>query len=80
VISAKIPLINLEIDASEPCYMVRCNDVTFEIDRDLPARNDATIKTFADWVSHARFRTMRRGPEPRTGWRWKITWRRGPQY
>lgn len=36
--------------------MVRCNDVAFDIDRYLAERNDATIKTFADWVSHARFR------------------------
>jgi len=33
-----------------------CNDVAFDIDRYLTARNDATVKTFADWVSHARFR------------------------
>ena len=33
-----------------------CNDVAFDIDRYLAARKDATIKTFGDWVSHARFR------------------------
>ena len=52
----KITIINFETYASEPCYIVRCNDVAFDIDRYLAARNDATIKTFADWVSHARFR------------------------
>src|SRR2546422_8674249 len=50
----KITIINFESYASEPCYIVRCNDVAFDIDRYLAARNDATIKTFADWVSHAR--------------------------
>jgi amidase len=52
----KITLINFETFASEPCYIARCNDVAFDIDRYLATRNDATIKTFADWVSHARFR------------------------
>ncbi len=33
-----------------------CNDVAFDIDRYLAARKDATIETFGDWVSHARFR------------------------
>jgi amidase len=33
-----------------------CNDVAFDIDRYLAERNDATVKTFGDWVSHARFR------------------------
>jgi Asp-tRNA(Asn)/Glu-tRNA(Gln) amidotransferase A subunit family amidase len=36
--------------------IVLCNDVAFDIDRYLAARHDATIKTFGDWVSHARFR------------------------
>ena len=52
----KITIINFATYASEPCYIVQCNDVAFDIDRYLAARNDATIKTFADWVSHARFR------------------------
>jgi hypothetical protein len=33
-----------------------CSDVAFDIDRYLVARKDATIKTFADWVSRARFK------------------------
>jgi amidase len=52
----KITLINFETYAAEPCYIVRCNDLAFDIDRYLAIRNDATIRTFADWVSHARFR------------------------
>jgi Asp-tRNA(Asn)/Glu-tRNA(Gln) amidotransferase A subunit family amidase len=52
----KLTILNFETYAAEPCYIVRCNDVAFDIDRYLAARNDATIKTFADWVSHARFR------------------------
>jgi Asp-tRNA(Asn)/Glu-tRNA(Gln) amidotransferase A subunit family amidase len=52
----KISIINFATYASEPCYVVQCNDVAFDIDRYLAARHDATIKTFADWVSHARFR------------------------
>jgi hypothetical protein len=52
----KITIINFETYGAEPCYTVRCNDVAFDIDRYLAERNDATIKTFADWVLHARFR------------------------
>jgi amidase len=52
----RLTILNFETYAAEPCYIVRCNDVAFDIDRYLAARNDATIKTFADWVSHARFR------------------------
>jgi amidase len=52
----KITIVNFATYASEPCYIVQCNDVAFDIDRYLAARNDATIKTFADWASHARFR------------------------
>ena len=52
----KITLINFETYGAEPCYIVRCNDVVFDIDRYLAERHDATIKTFADWVLHARFR------------------------
>ena len=52
----KITIVNFATYAEEPCYITRCNDVAFDIDRYLVARNDATIKTFADWVSHARFR------------------------
>jgi Asp-tRNA(Asn)/Glu-tRNA(Gln) amidotransferase A subunit family amidase len=52
----KITIINFETYGAEPCYIVRCNDVAFDIDRYLAERNDATIKTFADWVLHARFR------------------------
>src|SRR5262245_45294243 len=52
----KITVINFETYGAEPCYIVRCNDVAFDIDRYLAERNDATIKTFADWVVHARFR------------------------
>jgi len=55
-LSDKITIVNFETYASEPCYILRCNDVAFDIDRYLAARNDATIRTFADWVSHARFR------------------------
>lgn len=33
-----------------------CNDVAFDIDRYLAERKDKTIRTFADWVSHARFK------------------------
>jgi len=33
-----------------------CFDVAYDIDRYLAARKDATIRTFADWVAHARFR------------------------
>jgi Asp-tRNA(Asn)/Glu-tRNA(Gln) amidotransferase A subunit family amidase len=33
-----------------------CNELVFDIDRYLASRRDATIKTFGDWVSHARFR------------------------
>ena len=51
-----ITIINFGTYAAEPCYIVQCNDVAFDIDRYLAARNDATIKTIADWVSHARFR------------------------
>jgi Asp-tRNA(Asn)/Glu-tRNA(Gln) amidotransferase A subunit family amidase len=52
----KLTILNFATYASEPCYITQCNDVAFDIDRYLAARNDATIKTFADWVSHARFR------------------------
>jgi Asp-tRNA(Asn)/Glu-tRNA(Gln) amidotransferase A subunit family amidase len=52
----KISILNFATYAGEPCYIARCNDVAFDIDRYLAARNDATIKTFADWVSRARFR------------------------
>ena len=52
----KISIVNFATYASEPCYVVQCNDVAFDIDRYLAARNDAAIKTFADWVAHARFR------------------------
>lgn len=33
-----------------------CNDAAFDIDRYLASRQDGTIKTFGDWVAHARFR------------------------
>src|SRR5262249_50100652 len=52
----KITIVNFATYALEPCYIVQCNDVAFDIDRYLAARHDPTIKTFADWVSHARFR------------------------
>jgi amidase len=52
----KLTILNFATFAAEPCYIVQCNDVAFDIDRYLAARNDTTIKTFADWVSHARFR------------------------
>jgi amidase len=52
----KVTILNFATYASEPCYIVQCNDVAFDIDRYLATRNDATIRTFADWVSHARFR------------------------
>ena len=52
----KLTILNYATFAAEPCYIVQCNDVAFDIDRYLAARNDTTIKTFADWVSHARFR------------------------
>ena len=55
-LTGKLTILNFATYASEPCYVVQCNDVAFDIDRYLAARNDQVIKTFADWVSHARFR------------------------
>jgi Asp-tRNA(Asn)/Glu-tRNA(Gln) amidotransferase A subunit family amidase len=52
----KLTILTFATYASEPCYTVQCNDVAFDIDRYLALRGDAIIKTFADWVSHARFR------------------------
>ena len=52
----KITIVNFATYGAEPCYIIQCNDVAFDIDRYLAARGDATIKTWADWVAHARFR------------------------
>lgn len=38
------------------CYAALCGDVAFDIDRYLAGRGDAVIKTWADWVRHAKFR------------------------
>ena len=55
-LTAKINITNFATYGAEPCYIIQCNDVAFDIDRYLAARGDATIRTWADWVAHARFR------------------------
>ena len=64
-----ITIINFATYASEPCYIVQCNDVAFDIDRYLAARNDASIKSSPTGSRMRGSGMMRRGREQRTGWR-----------
>ena len=52
----RITILNVASYGAEPCYVERCGDVMFDIDRYLAARGDAKIRTWADWVANARFR------------------------
>jgi Asp-tRNA(Asn)/Glu-tRNA(Gln) amidotransferase A subunit family amidase len=57
----RINLTNIVSYGAEPCYPRaiepwRCNDVMFDIDRYLADRGDAKIRSWADWVTNARFR------------------------
>jgi Asp-tRNA(Asn)/Glu-tRNA(Gln) amidotransferase A subunit family amidase len=62
----RITIANFASFAAERCYgapidragvvMQQCPDAMFDIDRYLAARNDAKIRTWADWVANARFR------------------------
>jgi Asp-tRNA(Asn)/Glu-tRNA(Gln) amidotransferase A subunit family amidase len=62
----KISIVNFMSYGAERCYgaaidragvvMQQCPDAMFDIDRYLAARNDAKIKSWADWVANARFR------------------------
>lgn len=51
-----IDLTNFATYGIARCYAALCGDVAFDIDRYLAGRGDATIKTWADWVRHAKFR------------------------
>lgn len=51
-----IDLTNFATYGIERCYTGLCGDVAMDIDRYLAARGDATIKTWADWIRHAKFR------------------------
>jgi Asp-tRNA(Asn)/Glu-tRNA(Gln) amidotransferase A subunit family amidase len=52
----RITILNVASYGAEPCYVERCGDVMFDIDRYLAARGDAKVRTWADWVANARFR------------------------
>jgi Asp-tRNA(Asn)/Glu-tRNA(Gln) amidotransferase A subunit family amidase len=57
----RINLTNIVSYGAEPCYPRaiepwRCNDVMFDIERYLVDRRDARIRSWADWVTNARFR------------------------
>ena len=57
----RINMTNIVSYGAQPCYPRaiepwRCNDVMFDIDRYLEDRGDAKIRSWADWVTHARFR------------------------
>lgn len=51
-----ITITNFATYGIERCFTGLCGDVAMDIDRYLAARGDATIKTWADWIAHAKFR------------------------
>jgi Asp-tRNA(Asn)/Glu-tRNA(Gln) amidotransferase A subunit family amidase len=55
-LTSAITIANFATFAAEPCFTPFCGDVMFDIDRYLVDRGDARIKSWADWVKHAKFR------------------------
>lgn len=51
-----IDLTNFATYGIARCYVALCGDVGLDLDRYLAGRGDARIKTWADWVRHAKFR------------------------
>ncbi|WP_028009117.1 amidase family protein [Solimonas flava] len=55
-LTAAVDITNFAGFAATPCVSTLCADFAFDINRYLAARGDARIKTWADWVAHAKFR------------------------